>query len=509
MSVDLIADRRGDNNDGSFTTVVSALVSDVRGHPVGDGIVVTFGLSPPVAGVTITQFGATNAPPDCDVSSYVADTGRPVNPQPGTALACLRYLRSREGQQITVTAQVAGVGGSIIQATRQIGLPTSPTPTVTGTATATGSATITVTRTPSATGTITETGTITATPTETSTPGDTGTATHTGTPTDTPTRPHTPTDTPTASPTETPSAAIRVAAIGGSARPGSAAGIRFDLADEEGKVFDLEFDLLIDVPVFDVFQITNRCRTDPTLTTHQLSLTLAFDPFVPVGKRRFRFVLINPPGTLNQLRAGPLVVCSLPVAATAPLGPSELTVDRVLPGDHDGNYIPGALAVNGVLLIDPNAPLPTATGTSTRTPTASATPTASVTRTATPTITPTVTRTVTATATATPLLTDTPTASPSPTPSATPSPTITPTDSPSPTIPPSPTPTRTAVPCVGDCDGSLTVSINELILAVNISNGSTPLSACPAADRNQSGTVTIDELIAAVNSALNECPPPQ
>jgi len=50
------------------------------------------------------------------------------------------------------------------------------------------------------------------------------------------------------------------------------------------------------------------------------------------------------------------------------------------------------------------------------------------------------------------------------------------------------------------------VSINELILAVNISSGSAQLSACPAADRNRDGTVTIDELIAAVNNAANGCP---
>jgi hypothetical protein len=108
ISVDLIADRRGDNNDGTFTTVVSALVSDQRGNPVGDGITVVFSLSPPVAGVTITQTGETNQPPDCDVSSYVADTGRPVNPQPGVALTCLNYVQSRQGQRITVRAQVVG-----------------------------------------------------------------------------------------------------------------------------------------------------------------------------------------------------------------------------------------------------------------------------------------------------------------------------------------------------------------------------------------------------------------
>jgi len=289
-------------------------------------------------------------------------------------------------------------------------------------------------------------------------------------------------------------------AIGGPVRPGSTAGIRFDLVDQHGQVYDLSFDLLIDVPVFDVFQIANRCRTDPSLTTHQLSLTIAFDPDVPVGKRRFRFVLIQR-GPLERLRPGPLVICSLPVAITAPLGPSALTVDRVLAGDQDGNLLLGmTLAVSGVVIVDPNAPLPTATATPSTTPTVTLTATASATRTATITATVTATPTPTQTATATPTATETelPTHTPSPIPSPTPSSTP---------IPPSPTPTPTQISCTGDCDGGATVSIDELILAVNVANGFAPLSACPSADRNRDGTVTIDELIAAVNNAASDCAP--
>jgi len=62
------------------------------------------------------------------------------------------------------------------------------------------------------------------------------------------------------------------------------------------------------------------------------------------------------------------------------------------------------------------------------------------------------------------------------------------------------------VPCPGDCNGDGAVSINELVLAVNISLDASPLSACRAIDRNQSGTVTIDELVAAVSNAANGCP---
>jgi hypothetical protein len=497
VSVDLVeATARGDNHDGSFTTMVTALGSDLLGHPVGDGALVFFTLFPAQAGVTISAVGQTGEAPECDASSYIADTGMPLNPQPGTAFACLRYLANREGQLVTITAQVPGIGG-LVTAQRQIRLPTAPP------ATATASATGTATATPSATRTITDTPTNSPTPNNTGTPTQTGTVTLTGTPTVTETGTVTPTASRTDTPTPTPPVPIRVAVIGGAARPGTTTQVRFDLADELGEVYGLSFDLLVDLSVFDLFQITNQCRTDPTLTTHQLSVSVAFDPFVPAGMRRFRFVLIDTVGTADRLRPGPLVECQLPVSDSAPLGPSALTLDRVLAGDQNGMLLPGVLAVNGVLLIDPNAPLPTATGTPTNTATVTSTRTATVTRTATFTPTPTMTPTSTATTTATVTSTATPPSTPTPSPTDTPIPTPTPSPS------SSPTPSVTPIPCTGDCDGSGTVSIGELILAVNISSGTTPVSACAAADRNHNGTVTIDELIAAVNDALSGCPAAQ
>lgn len=68
------------------------------------------------------------------------------------------------------------------------------------------------------------------------------------------------------------------------------------------------------------------------------------------------------------------------------------------------------------------------------------------------------------------------------------------------TVPP------TTSPCVGDCSGDGTVTVNELILGVNILLESQPFSACPAFDRNNSGTVTIEELIQGVNNLLRACP---
>jgi len=62
--------------------------------------------------------------------------------------------------------------------------------------------------------------------------------------------------------------------------------------------------------------------------------------------------------------------------------------------------------------------------------------------------------------------------------------------------------------CVGDCNGDGMVSIDELILGVNIALGSATLDECPSFDADGDGMVGINELITAVNYALNGCPAP-
>ncbi len=82
----------------------------------------------------------------------------------------------------------------------------------------------------------------------------------------------------------------------------------------------------------------------------------------------------------------------------------------------------------------------------------------------------------------------------------TPSPTTTPTMAPTTTVLPTP------VPCTGDCNEDAEVTIDELIVGVNLALGNALLSECPRFDGNADGTVTIDELVTAVNAALNGCP---
>ncbi|MGH3644331.1 MAG: hypothetical protein ACRDUX_35535 [Mycobacterium sp.] len=123
------------------------------------------------------------------------------------------------------------------------------------------------------------------------------------------------------------------------------------------------------------------------------------------------------------------------------------------------------------------------------------------TRTPTPTDTATVSATPTETpvATATGTLTSTQTATETQPPS--PTGTATETVAPSSTV----TATATAPLCAGDCAGNGTVTINDLILAVNVALGSTAPTECPAADRDGDGHVEINELIGAVRAALMGC----
>jgi pimeloyl-ACP methyl ester carboxylesterase len=60
--------------------------------------------------------------------------------------------------------------------------------------------------------------------------------------------------------------------------------------------------------------------------------------------------------------------------------------------------------------------------------------------------------------------------------------------------------------CVGDCDGDGEVTIDELILGVNIALGTMSVDVCHAFDVNWDGQVTVEELVSAVDAALDGCP---
>ncbi|HXQ24059.1 MAG TPA: CARDB domain-containing protein [Candidatus Acidoferrales bacterium] len=64
----------------------------------------------------------------------------------------------------------------------------------------------------------------------------------------------------------------------------------------------------------------------------------------------------------------------------------------------------------------------------------------------------------------------------------------------------------TAPPCVGDCDQSGAVTVDELLTGVDIALGELSVDRCAAFDADRDGRVTVDEILAAVNNALTGCP---
>ena len=65
-----------------------------------------------------------------------------------------------------------------------------------------------------------------------------------------------------------------------------------------------------------------------------------------------------------------------------------------------------------------------------------------------------------------------------------------------------------ALACVGDCDNSGEVTVDEVITGVNIALDTMPLSACPSFDADGDGRVTVDEIVFCVHEALNGCAEP-
>lgn len=63
-------------------------------------------------------------------------------------------------------------------------------------------------------------------------------------------------------------------------------------------------------------------------------------------------------------------------------------------------------------------------------------------------------------------------------------------------------------PCVGDCDSSQYVTVDEVLVGVNIALGQQQLAVCSAFDRDANESLTVDELISGVDAALNGCTVP-
>jgi hypothetical protein len=62
-----------------------------------------------------------------------------------------------------------------------------------------------------------------------------------------------------------------------------------------------------------------------------------------------------------------------------------------------------------------------------------------------------------------------------------------------------------AAACAGDCSDDGSVTVDELLVMVNIALGNAPASGCQAGDVSGDGQITVDEILTAVNNALNGC----
>jgi len=62
--------------------------------------------------------------------------------------------------------------------------------------------------------------------------------------------------------------------------------------------------------------------------------------------------------------------------------------------------------------------------------------------------------------------------------------------------------------CISDCNCDSQVTIEEILVMVNIALGKTGVSFCLMGDANGDGAITVDEILGAVFNALNGCAPP-
>jgi hypothetical protein len=378
--------------------------------------------------------------------------------------------------------------------TRTASYSPSHSPTATSSASATGTPSATATYTASAsftpTGSLTPTVTVTTTPSPsfTATPSATDSVTATPSPSvsatvtasATPTFPPTPVPSPTASATENPTATLSVTATGTPTASATASPSSSYTASSTPTASP-------------TYSATLAPTASPSGTT---TSTVTITPSVTPSRSN----TMTPTTTASTTRTAT-------VTPSRTASPTFSTVPTVTPS----------------VTVSPSA---TVTSTSSATPLA----------TTTPSMTPSVTATFTATASATSSFSATPVWTATPTEvlraSPTGSPTLSPTVSPSFTVlPASPTPTRTASStptatesatptqvasvsptpteaqstCVGDCSGDGEVTVDELIMMVNVALGSTDLVKCLSADADSSGEVTVDEIVAAVSRSLNGC----
>lgn len=97
----------GDDGDGTYVTVLSALVTDSNGNPAVDGLPVTWSILDPLSANVVSPT-KTNELPGCNLQPFETAAGVTVTAQPGTALSCLIFPSSLVGTSVTVRVSVPG-----------------------------------------------------------------------------------------------------------------------------------------------------------------------------------------------------------------------------------------------------------------------------------------------------------------------------------------------------------------------------------------------------------------
>ena len=64
---------------------------------------------------------------------------------------------------------------------------------------------------------------------------------------------------------------------------------------------------------------------------------------------------------------------------------------------------------------------------------------------------------------------------------------------------------ETASTCLGDCGGDGQVTVDEILIMLNIALGEATVTDCGSGDGNQDGQITVDEILSAVTNALDGC----
>ena len=60
--------------------------------------------------------------------------------------------------------------------------------------------------------------------------------------------------------------------------------------------------------------------------------------------------------------------------------------------------------------------------------------------------------------------------------------------------------------CTGDCGGTFSVTVDEILTVANIALGNAGVGTCVTGDDNDDGQITVDEILVTVNNALSGCP---